>query len=165
MSGTTGIDPVTQLPFDLNNPLLLPGTGGKSLPATFAPATSQGRPTDVLTGDLPGAPRVAGIPAGPPVSNPDGSLTNPDGSKVFPGLTLFPDQPNSTGSVLPRSPASTINWLEEIAIRAMLLVVGLVLIAGGLKIAAARGTFSASSPAQLATRAGIPLPQIRRTLG
>jgi hypothetical protein len=157
----TQIDPATGLPFNLNNPLLQPGS---NLPPIVP--TQPTSPNNPLVGGIGGtggnnAPPT-GSPAGPPAQNPDGSVTNPDGSTVFPGLTLTPGQGNSTGGILPASGVFSLTWLEELAIRIMLLIVGVVLITGGFKIAAARGFGSAATPAQLAARAGLPVNALRK---
>jgi hypothetical protein len=104
-----GVTPGAQTGSQNPNPLLGGGTGSGTPTTTGNPPLTQGGPP---AADAPGgfSDPLQTPPASVPVANP------------FAGLGV-----------------GAITWLEELAIRGMLLTVGLVLIAGGFKIAAARG--------------------------
>jgi hypothetical protein len=144
MSGTTLSNPLTGTTFGA------PGTpgGGIDNPLLSNPPVAPTAPTfnvpAPLQGDLPGAGgRDPLLPVGPIEPDAPGGIGDPfqpGGPFSLPGSTLLPSLPSAGGV------AAGLNWLEELAIRTMLVVVGLVLITGGFKIAASRGILSGTGP-------------------
>jgi hypothetical protein len=150
-TGTLPDVTVRPTPSNSENPLLTnPGNTDLQGRPLFGPDTTN--IPGVLQGDLPGGGAIdpfTGNPFNPGTgegTGQPGALGDPTGGAATGGGGL--------GTLLGGGGTTqAMNWLEELAIRIMLLIVGLVLIAGGFHIAAARGIFS-----------GLPVASIRRTL-
>jgi hypothetical protein len=159
----------------VNNPLLgdLTGTGTaptaaqlQANPGGFTPQAQTGTqsPNPLLQGLNPPigtpAPTQGTIPGSSGAVDPTTGQPSTAPNAVDP----FSQLPGDSATVAPNAgtSASPLTWLEELAIRIMLVTVGLVLIAGGFKIAASRGILSGTGLQQIASRVGLPVRRATR---
>jgi hypothetical protein len=145
----------------VDNPLLgdLTQTPGSLSPGLSGNA-GVGQPNQLLGGQPNPPNTVPGLQ--PPVGNPPPQQGNIPGASG--AVNPFSQLPNDPATLAPNpgSSTSTLTWLEELAIRIMIVTVGLVLIMGGFKIAASRGILSGTGLQQIAGRVGLPIGRATR---